>query len=60
MKSGALFKQLYIIISIILMISCKQNKVTVFNNCVIPSYPEANSITSADGKIISIGMYLTG
>jgi hypothetical protein len=60
MKSGAFFKQLYIIIPIILMISCKQNKVTVFNNCVIPSYPEANSITSADGKIISIGKDLTG
>ena len=60
MKNGALVKQSYIAISIIFMISCKQNQVTVFNNCVIPLYPKANSITCADGKIISIGKDLTG
>ncbi|SVA66158.1 uncharacterized protein METZ01_LOCUS119012, partial [marine metagenome] len=60
MKNGALVKQSYIAISIIFMISCKQNQVTVFNNCVIPLYPKANSITCANGKIISIGKDLTG
>ena len=60
MKNVALVKQLYIVFSVIFMTSCDQPKVTVFSNCVIPSYPAANSIACADGKITSIGKDLTG
>ena len=60
MKNRVFIKLLYVTISIIFMISCEQRQVTVFNNCVIPSYPSANSIACADGKIISIGKDLTG
>ena len=60
MKNGAFVKQLYVAISIIFMIGCNQNKVTVFYNCVIPSFPAANSLTCTDGKIISIGKDLAG
>ena len=60
MKNVALVKQLYIVFSVIFMTSCNQPKVTVFSNCVIPSYPAANSIACADGKITSIGKDLTG
>ena len=60
MKNVTLAKQLYIIFSVIFMTSCDQSKVTVFSNCVIPSFPEANSIACADGKITSIGNDLIG
>ena len=60
MKNVALVKQLYIVFSVIFMTSCDQPKVTVFSNCVIPSFPAANSIACADGKITSIGEDLTG
>ena len=60
MKNVALVKQLYIVISVIFMTSCDRPMVTVFSNCVIPSFPAANSIACADGKITSIGEDLTG
>ena len=60
MKNVALVKQLYILFSLIFITSCDRPKVTVFSNCVIPSFPAANSISCADGKIISIGKDLTG
>ena len=60
MKNVPLVKQLYIVFSVIFMTSCDQPKVTVFSNCVIPSFPAANSIACADGKITSIGEDLTG
>jgi hypothetical protein len=60
MKNMTLAKQLYIIFSVIFMTSCDQPTVTVFSNCVIPSFPAANSIACADGKITSIGKDLTG
>ncbi|SVC42344.1 uncharacterized protein METZ01_LOCUS295198, partial [marine metagenome] len=43
MKNGVFVKYLYVTISIIFMISCEQRQVTIFSNCVIPSYPSANS-----------------
>ena len=55
-----LVKQLYILFLLIFITSCDHPKVTVFNNCVIPSFPGTNSISCADGKIISIGKDLTG
>ena len=60
MKHVALVNQLHIVFSVIFMTSCDQPKVTVFSNCVIPSFPEANSIACADGKITSIGKDLDG
>jgi len=60
MKNVALVKQLYILFSLIFITSCNRPKVTVFSNCVIPSFPAANSISCADGKITSIGKDLTG
>jgi len=60
MKNVALVKQLYILFSLIFITSCDRPKVTVFSNCVIPSFPAANSISCADGKITSIGKDLTG
>jgi len=60
MKNMALVKQLYILFSLIFITSCDRSKVTVFSNCVIPSFPAANSISCADGKITSIGKDLTG
>jgi len=60
MKNVALVKQLYIVFLVIFMTSCDRPMVTVFSNCVIPSFPAANSIACADGKITSIGKDLTG
>ena len=60
MKNVPLVKQLYIVFSVIFMTSCDRPMVTVFSNCVIPSFPAANSIACADGKITSIGKDLTG
>ena len=60
MRNIALVKQLYVAVSVIFMISCDQSQVTVFRNCIIPSYPTANSIACANGKIISIGKDLNG
>ena len=60
MKNVALVKQFSIVFSVIFMTSCDQPKVTVFNNCFIPSFPEANSIACTDGKITSIGKDLPG
>ena len=60
MKNVALVIMLYIVFSVIFMTSCDRPKVTVFSNCVIPSFPAANSIACADGKITSIGKDLTG
>ncbi len=60
MKNVALVKQLYIVFLVIFMTSCDRPMVTVFSNCIIPSFPAANSIACADGKITSIGKDLTG
>jgi len=60
MKNVAIVILFYIVFSVIFMTSCDRPKVTVFSNCVIPSFPAANSITCADGKITSIGKDLTG
>jgi len=60
MKNVTLVIMLYIVFSVIFMTSCDRPKVTVFSNCVIPSFPAANSIACADGKITSIGKDLTG
>ena len=60
MKNITLVTLLIIVFSVIFMTSCYQPKVTVFTNCVIPSFPNANSIACADGTIKSIGKDLTG
>ena len=60
MKNVPLVKQLYIVFLVIFMTSCDRPMVTVFSNCIIPSFPAANSIACADGKITSIGKDLTG
>ena len=52
--------RLYIFYLLIIMTSCNQTNITVLSNCTIPSYPNANSISLANGKIISIGNNLAG
>ena len=60
MKNVSIVILFYIVFSVIFMTSCDRPKVTVFSNCVIPSFPAANSISCTDGIITSIGKDLTG
>ena len=55
MKKTPFVTRLYIFYFLSIMISCNDQKITVLSDCIIPSHPTANSISFANGKILSIG-----
>ena len=60
MKKTPFVTRLYIFYFLSIMISCNDQKITVLSDCIIPSHPTANSISFANGKILSIGNNLRG
>ena len=60
MKKPPFVTRLYIFYFLSIMISCNDQKITVLSDCIIPSHPTANSISFANGEILSIGNNLRG